>query len=153
VKKKKTIMADNGKKEGDEKDPRIVTIIKILEELTLGELGLLIKDLEKTFDIDSETIVGVHVGTPGPSSSGATPSSTPEPVEEKTSFDIVLVEVPGEKKISILKVVRNVTGLGLKESKDIVDNIPKAVKEGISKQEADTIKKELEAAGAKVLLK
>jgi large subunit ribosomal protein L7/L12 len=71
-------------------------------------------------------------------------------VEEKTSFDVILTEVPAEKKISILKAIRNLTGLGLKESKDIVDNVPKVVKEGVTKEESDNIKKELETAGAKV---
>ena len=76
-----------------------------------------------------------------------------EAAEEKTSFDIVLDAVPADKKIAILKIVRNVTGLGLKESKDIVDNVPKTLKEGSTKEEVETIKKELEAAGAKVVIK
>jgi large subunit ribosomal protein L7/L12 len=76
-----------------------------------------------------------------------------EAVEEKTAFDIVLEMVPADKKIAILKIVRNVTGLGLKESKDIVDNVPKTLKEGSTKDEVETIKKELEAAGAKVTVK
>ena len=73
-----------------------------------------------------------------------------EDVVKKTSFDVILTEVPAEKKISILKAIRNLTGLGLKESKDIVDNVPKVVKEGVTKEESDNIKKELETAGAKV---
>ena len=76
-----------------------------------------------------------------------------EAVEEKTQFDVILDSVPADKKIAILKIVRNVTGLGLKESKDIVDNVPKTVKEGATKEESETIKKELEAAGAKVTIK
>lgn len=73
--------------------------------------------------------------------------------EEQTEFEISLTEVPSDKKIAILKVVRNVTGLGLKESKEIVDNVPKVLKEGISKGEIDAIQKELEEAGAKVAVK
>ena len=76
-----------------------------------------------------------------------------EAVEEKTQFDIILSDVPADKKIAILKIVRNITGLGLKESKDIVDNVPKVLKESVSKEESETIKKEIEAAGGKVTLK
>ena len=76
-----------------------------------------------------------------------------EAVEEKVAFDVVLTEVPADKKIAILKIVRNLTGLGLKESKEIVDNVPKLLKEGITKDESESIKKEMEAAGAKVTVK
>jgi large subunit ribosomal protein L7/L12 len=76
-----------------------------------------------------------------------------EQVEEKTEFDLILEEVPADKKIAILKVVRNVTGLGLKESKDIVDNIPKVLKEGATKEESEKVQKEIEAAGGKVTIK
>jgi len=76
-----------------------------------------------------------------------------EAAEEKTAFDITLADVPADKKIAILKIVRNVTGLGLKESKDIVDNVPKVLKEGASKEESESIKKEIEAAGGKVTVK
>jgi large subunit ribosomal protein L7/L12 len=75
-----------------------------------------------------------------------------EEVEQKTSFDIVLQEVPADKKIAILKVVRNFTGLGLKESKEIVDNVPKLLKEGVSKEEAEKVKKEIEEIGGKVAM-
>ena len=74
-------------------------------------------------------------------------------VEEKSSFDITLIEVPADKKIAVLKIVRNLTGLGLKESKDIVDNVPKLLKEGATKEESESIKKELEASGAKITIK
>jgi large subunit ribosomal protein L7/L12 len=87
--------------------------------------------------------VGGPVGTAAPV----------EAVEEKVAFDIILTEVPADKKIAILKIVRNLTGLGLKESKDIVDNVPKVLKEGITKDESESIKKELETAGAKVSIK
>ena len=77
----------------------------------------------------------------------------PAAAEEKTAFDVILDSVPADKKIAILKIVRNVTGLGLKESKDIVDNVPKLLKEGASKEEGETIKKDVEAAGGKVTIK
>ena len=76
-----------------------------------------------------------------------------EAAEEKTAFDITLTEVTADKKIAVLKIVRNVTGLGLKESKDIVDNVPKLLKEGATKDESENIKKEIEAAGGKVTIK
>jgi large subunit ribosomal protein L7/L12 len=76
-----------------------------------------------------------------------------EVVEEKTTFDVTLTDVPADKKIAILKIVRNVTGLGLKESKEIVDNVPKLLKEGASKEESENIKKEIDAAGGKVTIK
>ena len=85
-----------------------------------------------------------------PTQAAATPA---EAVEEKSSFDITLTEVPADKKIAVLKIVRYLTGLGLKESKDIVDNVPKLLKEGATKEESESIKKELEASGAKITIK
>jgi large subunit ribosomal protein L7/L12 len=85
-----------------------------------------------------------------PTQAAAAPT---EAVEEKSSFDITLTEVPADKKIAVLKIVRNLTGLGLKESKDIVDNVPKLLKEGATKEESESIKKELEASGAKITIK
>jgi large subunit ribosomal protein L7/L12 len=83
----------------------------------------------------------------------AAPAAAAEPEEEKTEFDLVLEEVPADKKIAILKVVRGMTGLGLKEAKEIVESAPKVIKEGIAKEAAEEGKKELEAAGAKVTVK
>jgi len=74
-------------------------------------------------------------------------------LKKKTSFDVTLSDVPADKKIAVLKIVRNVTGLGLKESKDIVDNVPKILKEGATKEESENIKKDVEAAGGKVTIK
>jgi large subunit ribosomal protein L7/L12 len=131
---------------------KLTNIIEELKGLTLLEASELVKEIEKTFDVDaSVSSVPVMSGF-APIQAAATTTSE-ETVEEKTSFEIVLTEVPADKKIAILKVIRNVTGLGLKESKDIVDNVPKSVKEGATKEESDTIKKELEAAGAKVTVK
>ena len=126
---------------------KLTTIIEQLKSLTLLEAAELVKEIEKTFGVDtsvaSEPVGGAVIASSAPV----------EVVEEKTSFDIILTDVPADKKIAILKIVRNVTGLGLKESKDIVDNVPKTLKEGITKEEGETIKKELETAGAKVNIK
>lgn len=125
---------------------KLDTIIDQLKNLTLLEAAELVTAIEKTFGVD--TSVSTTVAT--------IPATSITPVdveEEKTAFDLVLSEVPSDKKIAILKIIRNITGLGLKESKDIVDNTPKVVKEGITKDESEAFKKELEAAGAKVIIK
>ena len=127
---------------------KLTAIIDQLKTLTLLEAAELVTQIEQVFGVD--TSVSVNSGA---MSLPVAQAAAVEAVEEKTAFDIVLESVPADKKIAILKIVRNVTGLGLKESKDIVDNVPKTVKEGSSKDEAETIKKELEAAGAKVLIK
>lgn len=127
---------------------KLTTIIEQLKTLTLIEAAELVKEIEKTFGVDTSVSSAPTVVMAGG------PSVSPvEAVEEKVAFDILLTEVPADKKIAILKIVRNVTGLGLKESKDIVDNVPKLLKEGVTKDESETIKKELEAAGAKVTIK
>jgi large subunit ribosomal protein L7/L12 len=125
---------------------KLNTIIEQLKNLTLLEASQLVKEIENVFGVDTSV-------SAAPMNIINTSSANTEAVEEKTSFDISLIEVPADKKIAILKIIRNVTGLGLKESKDIVDNIPKLVKEGVSKEESETIKKELEEAGAKVSIK
>eukprot|EP01040_Poterioochromonas_malhamensis_P010564 gene10564-11501_t len=128
---------------------KISAIIESLKSLTLLEATELVKEIEKIFDVSASTQVSVST----PINLETAPSTVSQASEEKTSFDVVLIDVPADKKIAILKVVRTVTGLGLKESKDIVDNIPKTVKEGATKDESQTIKKDLEAAGAKVEIK
>jgi large subunit ribosomal protein L7/L12 len=127
---------------------KVDQILDELKELTLLESSVLVKKIEEAFDVDTSIAAAPMAVMPV----AAVPSQM-EAVEEKTAFDIILTEVPADKKIAILKVVRNVTGLGLKESKDIVDNVPKLVKEGASKEEGENIKKELESAGAKVTVK
>ena len=127
---------------------KLTTIIEQLKSLTLLEASELVSEIEKVFGVDTSISV----------SSGGVVTTAPvqavaEIVEEKTQFDVILTDVPADKKIAILKIVRNVTGLGLKESKDIVDNVPKVLKEAISKEDSETIKKEIEAAGGKVTLK
>jgi large subunit ribosomal protein L7/L12 len=126
---------------------KLSNIIEQLKTLTLLEAAELVKEIETVFGVDtSVSVASVGVAMPA----AAAPV---EAVEEKSSFDVVLEDVPADKKIAILKIVRNVTGLGLKESKDIVDNVPKVLKEGASKEESDSIKKEIEAAGGKVVIK
>jgi large subunit ribosomal protein L7/L12 len=126
---------------------KLNSIIEQLKTLTLLEASELVIEIEKVFGVDTSVSVnsGITMATVAP--------VTAEAIEEKTSFDITLIEVPADKKIAVLKVVRNVTGLGLKESKDIVDNVPKLLKEGVGKEESDKIKKELEEAGGKVTIK
>jgi large subunit ribosomal protein L7/L12 len=127
---------------------KLTNIIEQLKTLTLLEAAELVTQIEQVFGVDTSISVGAAVALPV-----AQVAVAADAVEEKTAFDIVLESVPADKKIAILKIVRNVTGLGLKESKDIVDNVPKTLKEGSSKDEVETIKKELEAAGAKVTVK
>ncbi|MEW5807573.1 MAG: 50S ribosomal protein L7/L12 [Acidobacteriota bacterium] len=118
--------------------------IKSVEEMTVMELNQLVKGLEQHFGVSSAAPVAVAAAV-----SGAAPSAA---AEEKTEFAVVLKEV-GDKKINVIKVVREVTNLGLKEAKDLVDGAPKTVKEGISRQEAEEIKKKFEEAGAKIEIK
>ena len=127
---------------------KLTIIIEQLKNLTLLEAADLVKEIEKTFGIDTSISTS---SSPAIISTAATP--VVEAVEEKTSFEITLSEVPADKKIAILKIVRTITGLGLKESKDIVDNVPKVLKEAVTKEESEKIKKELEEAGGKVIIK
>jgi large subunit ribosomal protein L7/L12 len=127
---------------------KITEIMGLLKTLTLIEASELIKKIEEEFQVDASA--------PGPMMMGNMPNMAAAAVEvkeEKTEFTLVLEEVPADKKIAILKVVRTITGLGLKEAKDLVEAAPKNVKEGISKEIAETAKKQLEEAGAKVSLK
>ncbi|MGK7885116.1 MAG: 50S ribosomal protein L7/L12 [Crocosphaera sp.] len=126
-------------------------ILEKLKSLTLLEASELVKQIEDAFGVSaSAPSGGMMMMAPG----GAAPGgAAAEPEEEKTEFDVVLEEVPGDKKIAILKVVRAITGLGLKEAKDMVESAPKAIKEGTGKDDAEEAKKKLEEAGAKVSLK
>ena len=125
---------------------KIENIIDELKILTLLEASQLVKQIEETFGVDASTGGGMMIAGPI--------SNASEVVEEeKTAFDILLESVPADKKIAILKVVRSVTGLGLKEAKDLVESAPKILKEGMPKTESEEIKKQLEEAGAKVILK
>ncbi len=126
---------------------QIINLIEQLKSLTLIETSELVKEIERVFNVDVSLQAIPQASTP------VVNAEIIKPVEEKTSYDIVLTEVPTDKKIAILKVVRTITGLGLKESKEIVDNIPKLVKEGVTKDESEVLKKELETAGAKIAIK
>ena len=114
--------------------------IDAIKELTVLELNELVKACEEEFGVSAAA--GVVVAAAGPAVE----------VEEKTEFDVELTEV-GSEKVKVIKVVREITGLGLKEAKDVVDNAPKMIKEAASKEEAEEIKKKLEEVGAKVTLK
>jgi large subunit ribosomal protein L7/L12 len=118
-------------------------IIEALGGMTVLELSDLIKAVEEKFDVKAAAPVAVAAG---PAAGAAAP------VEEKTQFDVILKSA-GEKKINVIKVVRAITGLGLKEAKDLVEGAPKPVKEGATKDEAEKMKKELEENGATVELK
>ena len=117
--------------------------IEAIKELSVLELNELVKACEEEFGVSAAA--GVVVAAAGPAAGGAA-------AEEKTEFDVELTEV-GPNKVKVIKVVREATGLGLKEAKDVVDGAPKVLKEGASKEEADDIKAKLEAEGAKVTLK
>ena len=121
----------------------INSIVDTISALTLGEASELKKALEEKFGVTAAA----------PMMMGMAPAAGGAPAaEEKTEFDVILAEA-GAQKINVIKAVREATGLGLKEAKDLVDGAPKPVKEGISKADAETLKKKLEEAGAKVELK
>ena len=129
---------------------KIQSIIEELKGLTLLEAAELVKQIEEVFDVDASAVANTGmVMMP----SGITDNQVADEAEEKTEFDIILEEVPAPKKIAILKVVRSITALGLKEAKELVEAAPKVIKESISKEEADTIKGQLEEAGATVSIK
>lgn len=126
---------------------KLTSIIEQLKTLTLLEAAELVTEIETVFGVDTSLSVSA-----GPMvTMAAVPAAEVE--EAQTEFEVTLTEVPADKKIAVLKIVRSVTGLGLKESKDIVDNVPKVVKEAASKEESEKMKAEFEAAGAKVTIK
>ncbi|MBD0344554.1 MAG: 50S ribosomal protein L7/L12 [Coleofasciculus sp. Co-bin14] len=124
-------------------------ILERLKSLTLLEASELVKQIEEAFGVSAAAPVGGMMMMPA-GGGGAAPA---EEAEEQTEFDVILEEVPADKKIAILKVVRTLTGLGLKEAKDLVEAAPKPVKEAIAKDAAEDAKKQLEEAGAKVTVK
>lgn len=127
-------------------------ILAQLKSLTLLEASELVKQIEEAFGVDASASVGGGMMMM-PGMGAAAPAAAAEPVEEQTEFDVILEDVPADKKISILKVVRSLTGLGLKEAKDLVEAAPKPVKEAIAKDVAEDAKKQLEEVGAKVTVK
>lgn len=124
-------------------------ILEKLKTLTLLEASELVKQIEEAFGVTAAAPAGgmMMMAAPGAAAAPA------EEVEEKTEFDVVLEEVPADKKIAVLKIVRELTGLGLKEAKDVVESTPKAVREAVAKEAAEEAKKKLEEAGAKVSIK
>lgn len=124
-------------------------ILEKLKSLTLLEAAELVKQIEEAFGVSAAAPVGGFAMV-APGAGAAAPA---EEVEEQTEFDVILEEVPADKKIAILKVVRTLTGLGLKEAKDLVEAAPKPVKEAVAKDAAEDAKKQLEEAGGKVTIK
>ncbi|PIP68457.1 MAG: 50S ribosomal protein L7/L12 [Candidatus Omnitrophica bacterium CG_4_9_14_0_2_um_filter_42_8] len=124
---------------------KIEEMLSTVEQMSVLELSNLVKALEEKFGVTAQAPVAVAVAG-APSAGGAAP------VEEKTTFTVVLASA-GANKIQVIKEIRTITNLGLKEAKDLVEGAPKTVKEGVSKEEAEDVKKKLEAQGAKVELK
>ena len=120
-------------------------VIEYIKGISVLELSQLVKALEKELGVSAAAAMPVMMAGGGPAAAAA-------PVEEKTEFTVVLTEV-GDKKINVIKVVREVTSLGLKEAKDLVEAAPKSVKEAVPKDEAEAIKKKFEEVGAKVEIK
>jgi large subunit ribosomal protein L7/L12 len=121
-------------------------ILDAISKMSVLEVVDLIADMEKKFNVTAAAPVAV-AAVAGPAAAAAAPA------EEKTEFTVVLKEYPADKKVSVIKVVRELTGLGLKEAKDLVEAVPGTVKEGVSKADSDSMKKKLEEAGAKVEIK
>lgn len=124
---------------------KVTKLIEDVKELTVLELSELVKALEEEFGVSAAATAAVAVA--GPAAAGGAAAA-----EEKTEFDVIL-KAAGAEKIKVIKVVREVTGLGLKEAKDLVDGAPKPLKEGAAKDEAEDIKKKLEEVGAEVEVK
>ena len=122
----------------------VESILESIEKLTLLEAAELVKAMEEKFGVSAAAPVAVAAVASAPAEAAA---------EEASEVNVVLASVPADKKIAVLKEVRAITGLGLKEAKDLVDGAPKAVKEGVKKEDAEAIKKQLEAAGATVEIK
>jgi large subunit ribosomal protein L7/L12 len=121
-------------------------VLDAIAKMSVIEVVELIADMEKKFGVTAAAPVAIAAG---PAAGGAAAA----PVEEQTEFTVTLKEYPADKKVTVIKVIREITGLGLKEAKDLVEGAPSTVKEGISKADVETIKKKLEETGAKVEVK
>ena len=141
-------MSENTVAEKKELSPKLDGVVKTIEGLTALELSALVKGLEDRFGIKAAAPMAMGMMP----MAGAAAGGAAAAAEEKTTFDVVLAE-SGANKIAVIKEVRAATNLGLKEAKDLVEGAPKTIKEGASKEEAEELKKKLEAAGAKVQLK
>ena len=120
-------------------------ILDAISKLTLVEVVELIADMEKKFGVTAAAPVAM-AAAPGAAAAAA-------PAEEQTEFTVMLKEYPADKKVTVIKVIREITGLGLKEAKDLVEGVPATVKEAVNKADSDAMKKKLEEAGAKVEVK
>ncbi|MBG0744155.1 MAG: ribosomal protein [Cyanobacteriota bacterium] len=123
-------------------------ILEQLKVLTLLEAAELVKQIEEAFGVSAAAPAGGMMVMAAPGGAAAA-----EVVEEQTEFNVILEEVPADKKIAVLKIVREITGLGLKEAKELVESTPKAVKEGVNKESAEEISKKIAEAGGKVAIK
>jgi large subunit ribosomal protein L7/L12 len=121
-------------------------ILDAISKMTVIEVVELIADMEKKFGVTAAAPVAVAAAPGGGAAAAA-------PAEEKTEFAVTLKEYPADKKVTVIKVIREITGLGLKEAKDLVEGVPALVKEGIAKPDVEVIKKKLEEVGAKVEVK
>jgi large subunit ribosomal protein L7/L12 len=121
-------------------------ILNTISSMTIMEIVDLVKMMEEKFGVSAAAPVAVAAAAPGAAAAAA-------PAEEKTEFTVTLKEYPADKKVTVIKVIREVTGLGLKEAKDLVEGVPSTVKDGVSKADSEKIKKSLEDAGAKVEVK
>jgi len=121
-------------------------ILDAISKMTVLEVVELISDMEKKFGVSAAAPVA-FAAAPGAAAAAAAPA------EEQTEFSVTLKEYPADKKVTVIKVIRELTGLGLKEAKDLVEGVPSLVKEGVAKAEVETMKKKLEEAGAKVEVK
>jgi len=122
-------------------------ILDAISKMTLMEVVELISDMEKKFGVTAAAAVAAAPAGGGGGGAAAAPA------EEKTEFTVVLKEYPADKKVTVIKVIREITGLGLKEAKDLVEGVPSTVKEAVNKADSETMKKKLEEAGAKVEVK
>jgi len=122
-------------------------ILDAIAKMSLMDVVELIADMEKKFGVTAAAPVAVVAGGGGGGAAAAAPA------EEKTEFSVTLKEYPADKKVTVIKVVRELTGLGLKEAKDLVEGVPALVKDGVNKADSETMKKKLEEAGAKVEIK
>ena len=121
-------------------------ILDAISNMTVMQVVELISDMEKKFGVTAAAPVAMVAGGGGAAAAAA-------PAEEKTEFTVILKEYPADKKVGVIKVVRELTGLGLKEAKDLVEGVPSTVKDAVNKADSDTMKKKLEEAGAKVEIK
>lgn len=149
---KKQTEAGQGQKQEQAQEPKVEMskeqeeFVSKIEKMSVLELSSLVKVLEEKFGVSAQAPMMVAQGVAGPAAAGAAQE------EEKSTFSVVLAEI-GANKIQVIKEIRTVTSLGLKEAKDLVESAPKPIKEDVPKQEAEEIKKKIEAVGAKVELK